>query len=96
MDAVLEPDIYHGRKPWQLDLYTPRQAAHYVGMPMATAYSWLESEAKLLQLTPDSTRLNFMNLVELYVLNSLRRHHKIPLSLKDPQVCELSSRKTET
>ncbi len=72
--------IYRGRQPWELPLYSTYEAAHYVGLPVSTAYAWLEGEAKLVRLKRESSLLNFKNLVELYVLNTLRRHHRIPLA----------------
>ena len=75
----LSDEIYGGREPWELELYTPFEAARHVNIPISTAYYWLEAEARFVGLASHGRRLNFKNLIELYVLNALRNEHGAPL-----------------
>lgn len=67
-------------------LYTQTEAALYLTIPLSTLRYWAIGETRAtrevtpLISTPDgSRRLSFFNLVELHVLNSLRREHEIVL-----------------
>jgi uncharacterized protein (DUF433 family) len=67
--------IYGGRNPWDLPLYSPREAAQYIWMPRRTAYYWLRDNSQKLGISvPNSGRLTFKNLIEIYVINALRQH----------------------
>lgn len=71
--------LYAGRAAYRLPLYTVRQAAQLLGLPLATTAQWLTPEAQLLVRQPGSTGLSFLNLVELHVLAAIRRYHHVPL-----------------
>ena len=78
---------------YELPSYGIAEAAHYLGIPVATLRSWAlgrpypaKGQNKFFNpiiLPPTSQRihqLSFMNLVEAHVLNAIRRHHKVLLS----------------
>ena len=90
MKRVLDPAPYVGRDPRDIPAYRFAEAAHYLQMPKATLRAWALGQGNfrpVLQLPEPATRsgprlLCFMNLVELHVLDALRREHQVPL----PQV----------
>jgi uncharacterized protein (DUF433 family) len=71
--------------------YGTMEAAHYLRVPPATIRDWVSGRyypttagkqfAKPIIHLPDPERkvLSFMNLVEVHVLDAIRREHKIPL-----------------
>ncbi len=72
--------------------YTPQEAAHHLSMPPATVRAWSVGyrygasgkEARRFQplitlATRSPLALSFWNLVELYVLASLRRRYEVPM-----------------
>lgn len=71
--------------------YTTAEAAHYLALPPSTLRSWFAGQAYIRDgvrkhfqrvITPADSRnlgLSFSNLVEAYVLSSIRRKHNIPL-----------------
>jgi uncharacterized protein (DUF433 family) len=75
----------------ELPAYTAREAAHYLTIPLATVRSWSAGRPyptksgrrffspvlKLPERTPPV--LSFTNLVEVHVLDAIRREHQIPL-----------------
>lgn len=75
----------------EIPAYTISEAAHYLGVPPSTLRSWFagqryvrDGQPKMFQpvIRPaDSARLiiSFSNLIEAYVLTSIRRKHRIPL-----------------
>lgn len=77
--------------PRDIPAYTIAEAAHYLGLPASTLRSWFSGQAyrvkgKSRQFHPvirpassKPTSLSFSNLVEAYVLTSIRRKHHIPL-----------------
>jgi len=72
--------------------YGIAEAAHYLGIPKATLRSWVlgrryptETEKRyfkpIIELPENEHRLlSFVNLVEVHVLDALRRAHGVPLS----------------
>ena len=70
-----------------LGAYTFADAAHYVRVPVATVRAWFlgtktgwETFQPVLQLDDSGHRmLSFRNLVELHVLNSIRKRHRVTL-----------------
>jgi len=84
-------DIYNGRDPREIPVYSVPQAAKYIRMPAATLSSWVHGrhyERKdgtayfrpPIQLSdPDSKRLSFWNLIEAHVLKSLRVEHGVSM-----------------
>jgi uncharacterized protein (DUF433 family) len=85
-------DIYGGRNPAELPLYSVRQAAHHLHLSRATLRSWVQGRSypttggtgffqPLLQRPdPGNPRLSFHNLVEAHVLRALRVDHGVPMS----------------
>jgi uncharacterized protein (DUF433 family) len=90
MKRILDPTPYVGRDPREIPAYRFAEAAHYLQMPKATLRAWALGQGSFRPvlrlpepLTPSGPRLLcFMNLVELHVLEALRREHRVPL----PQV----------
>ena len=83
-------DIYGGRNPLEMPLYTYADASRYLGIPSSTVAYWARGgpttgkEGKrelyrpVLPERPESG-LSFLNLVELHTLKALRRVHEISL-----------------
>lgn len=77
--------------PREVPAYGIPEAAHYLGIPVATLRSWVigrhypvAAEERffppVIELADKkSRRLSFVNLVEAHVLNAIRREHKIRL-----------------
>jgi uncharacterized protein (DUF433 family) len=84
-------DIYGGKNPRDVPVYSISEAAHYLRIPTATIRSWAlgrqyptqSGEAAFRPLIDivDLTGplLSFMNLAELHVLGSIRRAHQVKL-----------------
>ena len=75
--------------PWAMPLYSVAEAARYLGVPASTLRYWarggvVTTPSKRMQfpqvISPDAPEgLSFRDLVELYVLNELRRVHRVSL-----------------
>jgi uncharacterized protein (DUF433 family) len=77
--------------PRDIPAYTLSEAAHYLGVPASTLRSWFSGQRYRVNgelrtfrpvirpANPAGTGLSFSNLVEAYVLTSIRRKHKVPL-----------------
>lgn len=84
-------NIYSGRDPREIPAYRLADAAAYLNIPKATLRSWIKGYyysikggKKLFEPIvhlpdPDVLLLSYTNLVEAFVLSSLRRKHKIDL-----------------
>ena len=84
--------LYSGRDPRDVPLYSVAEAAHYLRVPLATLKSWVigrtyptgqgKSLFQPLVKLPHSNkgRLTFINLVEVHVLDAIRRYHRVPLT----------------
>ncbi len=84
-------DIYKGKKPGDVAVYSISEAAHYLRLPIATIrslaigrkYATRTGAAAFLPLIdiadPDGLLLSFRNLAELHVLGSIRRAHQVKL-----------------
>lgn len=82
-------DIYNGRIPTDIPVYSIREAAHYLRLPTATVRSWAigrkyptlagggDFQPLIRIADPEDRRLSFRNLGELHVLGSLRRAHQV-------------------
>jgi uncharacterized protein (DUF433 family) len=74
-----------GLPPRERPAYTVAEVSHYVGAPAATVRAWVRGQAgfrRVLQLDDDRQGpplLSFLNLVEVHVLDGLRRYHRLPL-----------------
>lgn len=91
--VIMRPnnDIYGGRKPTDVPLYTYARGAQIIGMPISTLRSWTigqhyisAGERQFFQPpieTPDpgDARLSFNNIIEAFVLRALRRIHVVQL-----------------
>ena len=82
-------DIHGGMHPAEVPTYTPTDAARIIGRPVSTVRSWTRGARYMTnagkQFWPsvvpaDPPYLSFQNLVELYVLSSLRSLHGVRLS----------------
>ena len=86
------PDVYAGRDPREIPTYTTVEAAHYLRIPEQTVRNWCFGRSRRTQgksttiravIQPADTRqhlLSFVNLVELHVLDSIRRQHRVGLA----------------
>jgi uncharacterized protein (DUF433 family) len=82
-------DIYGGKDPRDLPAYTAAEAAQFVRVPNSTVRAWCFGQAVpsrdshfkpvLLAADPRGRMLSFKNLVELFVLASLTRRHRVRL-----------------
>src|SRR5262245_3101136 len=81
-------DIYGGSDPREIPAYRVTDAASYLGLPVTTLRAWSrgmnyrhkdgsKGYFKPVFSLPDSERslLSYLNLVEAFVLSSLRRKH---------------------
>src|SRR6516165_2349011 len=72
-------------------VYSPGEASHYLRVPQSTIRSWLcgreypkgqgvaTSEPIIVPAEAEPLMLSFLNLVELHVLSSIRRGHRVKL-----------------
>lgn len=83
-------EAYKGRDPRELPAYTVAEAAHYLLIPPATLRSWVWGRyyptvsgrrffQPVVTLPGKKPSLSFVNLVEVHVLDALRRTHQVPL-----------------
>ncbi len=89
--AKLAEALYGGQGPWDAPAYLLGEAAHYLRLPAATVRSWVVgrryptlrgsrfSRPVVDAADPEGPMLSFRNLVELYVLSSIRRWHQVQL-----------------
>lgn len=83
--------LYGGADPRDLPLYSQWEAAHFIGVSPSTIRGWINRRAQSgpegsrfrepLIIVPDENdgRLSFNNLVEAYVINSLRTKHAVSI-----------------
>lgn len=85
-------DIYGGRDPREVPIYTAYEAAGYVGLPPSTVRVWVKGQnyntasrgrvhsPAIITLPPENEGLlTFNNLIEAYVLRALRTKHTVPM-----------------
>jgi uncharacterized protein (DUF433 family) len=70
--------------PREMPAYRVSEVAHYLRMPKATVRAWAVGQGRfdaVLTLEPRNgvPLLSFVNLIEVHVLDALRREHDIPL-----------------
>lgn len=78
-----ERNIYRGRDPRDLPLYTPAEAALFLHLPESTVRAWSFGQRgfrAVLDVPSSQRMLSFKNLVELHVLAILRREKRVSLS----------------
>lgn len=75
----------------ELPSYRTPEVAHYLRIPLTTLRSWVQGRhyptrggarffKPIIELPdPDSNLLSFVNLVEVHILDAVRRDHRIPL-----------------
>ena len=77
-------DIYGGRDPRTLPFYSIAEAAKIVGMPNPTVRVWVagrgETPAIFPVADPKRLLLSFLDLIQVYVLRSLRTVHEVKMS----------------
>src|SRR4051812_14438283 len=85
-------DIYGGRKPTDIPLYTLPEAAHHLRLPTNTVRSWVSgrgyettngrrrSSPIVRPADQDGLLLSFGNLTELHVLSAIRKVHHVTLA----------------
>jgi uncharacterized protein (DUF433 family) len=73
-------ELYKGHDPRDVPRYTVAEAAEYVLLPTRTLHEWVAGRASVIRLRRgERPLLSFWNLVEAYVLATLRRYHGVPL-----------------
>lgn len=84
-------DVYRGRDPRAIPAYSTIEAAHYLRIPEQTVRNWCFGSAwssagkmthvrAVIQPADVAGRmLSFVNIVELHVLDSIRRHHHVEM-----------------
>lgn len=84
-------DLYQGKDPRNIGTYSAAEAVHYLRVPYSTVRSWVFGTRYKTKLgsrpfqpvitipEPNQRLLSFTNLVELHVLNAIRRYHQVPL-----------------
>ncbi len=83
-------EIYGGRDPRTVPVYSTIEAAHYLRIPHATISSWIygrwyETARGSRRTTPlvptdkGQSMLSFVNLLELHVLGAIRRDHHVDM-----------------
>lgn len=83
-------NLYSGRDPRELPMYSIREAAAFLGVPASTLRTWVRGKAyrwrgqtrhmqRLLKSDSATGLLTFNNFVEAYVLASLTRRFEVPL-----------------
>ena len=90
--SVAEIDLGRVIDPREVPTYAIPEASHYLQIPAATLRSWVvgrpyptstgAKESKPLIQSAEGGRsslLTFFNLLEAHVLDSIRRHHKVPM-----------------
>jgi uncharacterized protein (DUF433 family) len=89
--SALRSDIYGGRDPREIPAYRLVDAAIYLNIPSATLRSWIKGyyypikggrrffKPVFYLPDPKTPLLSYTNLVEAFVLSSLRRKHQIDL-----------------
>ena len=83
-------DLYQGKDPRNIGTYSAADAVHYLRVPYSTVRSWVfgaryktKAGSKrfepVIKIPSDGRLLSFTNLIELHVLNAIRRDHQISL-----------------
>ncbi|MDF5719728.1 MAG: DUF433 domain-containing protein [Rhizonema sp. PD37] len=84
-------NLYQGKDPRNIGTYSAMDAVHYLRVPYSTVRSWVfgaryKTKAGSKRFEPvikipksDKRLLSFTNLIELHVLNAIRRYHQISL-----------------
>ncbi|MGB6298847.1 MAG: DUF433 domain-containing protein [Rivularia sp. (in: cyanobacteria)] len=84
-------DLYQGKDPRNIGTYSVAEAVHHLRVPYSTVRSWVfgaryrtKAGSKRFEPVinipePQERLLSFTNLIELHVLNAIRRYHKVPL-----------------
>jgi hypothetical protein len=90
--VIARADLYGGTPPEQVAAYSVREVADYLLLPKATVRAWVLGTTYLgangttrtfrpvIRIADEKQkRLSFENLVEVHVLSSLRRKHRVRL-----------------
>ena len=84
-------DLYGGRNPREIPIYSTPEAAHYLRFPENTVRSWVHGRVYptshgdrrarpvIPPADPRSGGLSFINLLELHVLGAIRRQHQVDM-----------------
>lgn len=83
-------DIYGGRDPRDLPMYTVTEGARYLDLPVSTLRDWVRGrpdrfEPVLAWPDDEGGLLSFTNIVEAHVLSALRRQHRVGTSAAWPR-----------
>ena len=76
-------DIYRRKPAAEVPMYSVSDSAHYLGLPRSTVRAWVVGQRRFKPVVeiadPRGVSLSFSNLVEIYALSSLLRHHGVRL-----------------
>src|SRR5207302_6648384 len=86
ISTIREVDIYGGRDPRDLPAYTTREVATCLDVPLSRVRAWVAGQSNFRAvLVPSSgsnrsgRALSFNNVIEIFVLDELRRRHAFSL-----------------
>ena len=82
----VEEDIYNGRDPRDIPTYTIPDTAHLIGVSETTLKYWVKTRPVIRKPDPRSPLLSFTNVIETYVLATLRWKHEISLRRIRPAI----------
>ena len=84
-------DLYGGRDPREIPIYSTVEAAHYLRIPENTIRNWVlghsyqtsggpqRSKPLVPPADPRGHMLSFVNMLELHVLGAIRRQHQVDM-----------------
>jgi uncharacterized protein (DUF433 family) len=86
ISAIREVDIYGGRDPRDLPAYTTREVAICLDIPLSRVRAWVAGQsnfravlAPAMESGRSARALSFNNVIEIFVLDELRRRHAFSL-----------------
>jgi len=86
ISAIREVDIYGGRDPRDLPAYTTREVATCLNIPLSRVRAWVAGQSNFRAVLVPPTKsdrsgrgLSFNNVIEIFVLDELRRRHAFSL-----------------
>jgi uncharacterized protein (DUF433 family) len=93
----VQSDLYGGRNPREIPIYSAAEAAHYLRIPANTIRYWTygagypttrgRRRARPVLSPVDPVRgLSFVNLLELHVLGAIRRQHQVDMKHVRPAI----------
>jgi uncharacterized protein (DUF433 family) len=84
-------NIYKNLQPHEIPAYSPSEVAKYLQIPVSTINSWIKGRPYptltgdkffyplIIPADMKSHELSFQNMIEIFVLNSLRKTYEVPI-----------------